>query len=92
MLTEALTALGLVLVPDAAVPRVLTWAGMALVALIRLSTYFWQLPRRAMLLGRFGPAARRFLVLSNWARTAAWTAAPRCYCPSPPSETLHRTF
>jgi len=74
MLVEALTALLLVLHPDPAVPRGVAWAGLALVALIWLSTFFWQVPRHALLAGGFDPAAHRFLVLSNWARTAAWTA------------------
>ena len=48
--------------------------GVGLLAVIWLSTGFSQVPMHEVLTGGFDPAAHRYLVLSNWIRTVAWSA------------------
>ncbi len=74
MLAEAATAVALVLGPPAGVPLWLAATGLALLAVIWLSTAVWQSPRHRELGGGFDPASYRFLVASNWLRTACWSA------------------
>lgn len=72
MLTEAATAI-LILVdqPESAV----AWAGVALLAVIWVSTATIQGPIHArMARDGFSEQRIRLLVRSNWVRTAAWTA------------------
>lgn len=73
MLIEMAAAIGLLLVPSTA-PRWMTWTGAALLILIWASTFLLSVPRHAELAAGFLPAAHRRLVLTNWIRTAAWTA------------------
>ncbi len=73
MLVEAATALGLVALPPAGVPSAAPWLGLALLALIWLSTAFLQVPRHRELSQGFDAPAHRRLVASNWIRTGAWT-------------------
>jgi hypothetical protein len=74
MLLEAATAVVLLFVRPAGVPVILVWAGLALLALVWLSTALLQVPRhRALGLG-FDVHDHRSLVLSNWVRTGAWNA------------------
>ena len=47
--------------------------GVALLGVIWLSTAFFQVPMHEALTGGFDPAAHRYLVLSNWIRTVAWS-------------------
>ncbi len=73
MLVEAASSLGLVFLPSG---RQAPWAvgtGLALVALIWLSTAAIQVPCHARLEGGFDSRIHRRLVRSNWIRTLAWT-------------------
>ena len=73
MLTEAATALGLLLAPPVGIGRGLAWLGALLLALIWISTAFLQVPlHRRLRAGRDSSAVRR-LVSSNWLRTVAWS-------------------
>jgi len=54
--------------------RSLAWAGVVLVAGLWLSTFLVQVPCHARLSQGFDPRAWRRLVVSNWLRTAMWTA------------------
>jgi len=74
MLVEGLTAALLAAAPPAAIGRPATVAGVALIALIWLSTACVQMPQHARL-GRQGhdPAAVATLVRRNWPRTLLWT-------------------
>lgn len=74
MVVEAATAVALLAWPPDGVPRWVAAAGVALVAVIWVSTVLLQVPRhREMLLG-FDPRGHRRLVAGNWVRTVAWTA------------------
>jgi hypothetical protein len=73
MLAEAATAVALVLAPPAGVPLWLAATGLALLAVIWLSTALLQSPRHRELGGGFDAVSHRFLVASNWLRTACWS-------------------
>lgn len=70
MLTE-LAAAVLILLSGWA-PRPI--AGLILLAIAWLSTFFLQVPRHATLERGFDPRAAASLVSTNWIRTIAWTA------------------
>lgn len=71
MLLEATTGALLVL----RFPHALEWKlGIALIAVIWLSTWLVQVPAHDVLSRGFSPATLHRLVTSNWIRTAAWTA------------------
>lgn len=55
------------------VPVWAVWAGLALVGVLWLSTFFAQTPQHGVLLGGFDDEAHRLLVGTNWLRTAAWS-------------------
>jgi hypothetical protein len=74
MVIEALTAVALVVVPPAGVSRAAAWAGLALVAVIWLSTALLQVPRHGRLESGYDAVSHRGLVGTNWIRTAAWSA------------------
>jgi hypothetical protein len=74
MLVEALTAALLVVVRPTGVSAALSWTGLALVAVIWLSTAALQVPSHAKLVQGFDPAIGSFLVQTNWIRTVGWTA------------------
>ena len=74
MLTEAATTLALFLGPPTGVPVWLAATGLALLAVIWLSTALLQAPRHRELGAGFDAASHRFLVASNWLRTACWSA------------------
>ena len=75
MLIEVLTAIALVLWrPPGAAPAWLVWTALALVAALWLSTALVQIPAHHRLAARFDPPTIRWLVLTNWFRTAAWSA------------------
>jgi hypothetical protein len=74
MLTEAGTALALLITPPPGVRRELLWLGVLLLAVIWLSTALLQVPLHRRLSGGRDASAIRRLVASNWLRTAAWTA------------------
>ena len=75
MLVEGLTAAAIAWRPPPGVPRTVAIAGVALVAVLWLSTALVQMPLHARL-GREGhaPAVVARLVRSNWLRTALWSA------------------
>jgi hypothetical protein len=52
----------------------LAWTGFLLVALIWVITASFQVPAHRRLSHGFDAATHRRLVLTNWARTALWTA------------------
>jgi hypothetical protein len=52
----------------------LAWIGMALVGVIWMSTWLWQVPAHRRLDAGFDAAAHRRLTRTNWVRAAAWTA------------------
>jgi hypothetical protein len=74
MLAEAATAVALVLAPPAGVPPWLSATGLTLLVVIWLSTALLQAPRHRELGLSFDAASHRFLVASNWLRTACWSA------------------
>lgn len=73
MLVEAATAVVLVVHPPEGVPFSLVLTGLLLLAAIWLSTAFLQSPQHTVLGRGFRPATHRFLVRTNWVRTALWT-------------------
>ena len=74
MLVEAGTAVALVIRPPEGVPFSLPLLGLALLAVVWLSTAFLQSPQHGVLGGGFVAASHRFLVISNWVRTVCWSA------------------
>ena len=74
MLLEAATALWLVYDRPGFVPPALAWTGVALLAVIWLSTALLAVPRHEALRHGFDAPAHAALVATNWIRTAAWTA------------------
>ena len=74
MLLEAATTVLLVPLHPANVALWQILLGIALLAVAWLSTYFLQVPCHRVLGGGFDPTTHRFLVRSNWLRTAAWSA------------------
>jgi hypothetical protein len=73
MVMEAAAALGLVFLAQGRLAAWAVWAGLALVALIWLSTAAMQVPCHSRLAAGFHSEVHRKLVRSNWIRTAAWT-------------------
>ena len=73
MLLEASTAVLLLFVRPESVPATLAWIGAVLLAVVWLSTALLQVPRHTALGFGFDAEAHRFLVLSNWTRTIAWS-------------------
>ncbi|MBA3442203.1 MAG: hypothetical protein H0T92_20280 [Pyrinomonadaceae bacterium] len=76
MLVEALTAVLLLLTSRERedINFGVLWIGFGLLVLIWLSTIVLQVPRHTVLGKGFDTAAHRQLVVSNWVRTAAWSA------------------
>ncbi len=74
MLIEAATALLLVFRRPEGVSLAATLIGLALVAVVWLSTALLQVPRHTTLGSGFDRRAWSGLVLSNWVRTVAWSA------------------
>jgi hypothetical protein len=75
MVLELVTAVWLVLQRPAGIPMGAVVAGALLVGVLWASTAFVQVPlHNALSGGAFDAAAHRGLVLTNWIRTAAWTA------------------
>jgi len=73
MAAEALLAVWLVADRPPGIPAWWTWAGLALVVAIWLSTIFLQVPAHGRLAAAFDTHAHGVLVGTNWVRTAAWT-------------------
>ena len=74
MLTEALTSVLLVWRTPEGLSASACWVGLGLVVVIWSSTLLLQVPRHNALAAGFDAEAHHSLVLSNWIRTAAWTA------------------
>jgi len=74
MVVELVTAIILAGSYAADQGRSLAWTGLALLALIWISTVAVQLPQHRRLSRGFDADVQRRLVYSNWPRTAAWTA------------------
>lgn len=72
MVAELGTALWLAGLPPAPGLRGLAVGGAVLVGLIWLSTALLQAPAHGRLTRGWDPAVHRFLVRSNWIRTALW--------------------
>ena len=73
MLIEAVAAALLFVVVPPGSRRILPAVGIALLAVIWLSTFLLQVPLHTRLADGFDPGAQRKLVRSNWLRTVAWT-------------------
>jgi ABC-type bacteriocin/lantibiotic exporter with double-glycine peptidase domain len=52
----------------------LAWIGLALVGVIWMSTWIWQVPAHRRLEAGFDAAVHVQLTRTNWVRAAAWTA------------------
>jgi hypothetical protein len=74
MLVELATAVAIVVARPEGVPPVLAAVGLALVGVNALSTAVLQGPAHRRLAEGFDLARVRFLVATNWIRTAAWSA------------------
>ena len=74
MLCEALSAALLVAARPPTVTAGAAWLGLALVAVIWLSTAALQVPQHGVLGAGFAEQSARRLVAGNWIRTAAWSA------------------
>ena len=73
MLIELGTALWLLARPPAGAPRALLVAGLALLAVIWISTALLQGPDNGRLVAGFDADVHRRLVTTNWLRTIAWS-------------------
>jgi hypothetical protein len=80
MLVEAITAALLLWVRPSGVPLLATIVGLALIGLVWASTFCWQVPAHAKLQVSFRAPVHRWLVQSNWVRTAGWTARGMLVC------------
>jgi hypothetical protein len=74
MITELVTGLLIAFAGDLDIEPWLGWCGLALLAVIWLSTFALQVPRHRQLQTGFDRRAHALLVATNWLRTAAWTA------------------
>lgn len=74
MLVELATAVLLLLIQDASVPRLLVWVASGLLAVVWASTFFGAVPMHTKLSKGFTPNAHRWLMRFNLVRTLAWTA------------------
>lgn len=73
MLLELSTAVLLLFFRPPQIPAAVLWLGLALVAVIWLSTALLQVPRHEALGLGFEAVAHRGLVVTNWVRTIAWS-------------------
>ena len=74
MLTEAATSLLLIWVRPAGVSLLPCSVGLAMLAVLWLSTWLWKVPIHREMAEGFHPEVVRRLVRSNWLRTAGWSA------------------
>lgn len=74
MILEALTAILLIARRPAKVRKAEAWLGAALIAIIWGSTALAQFPIHEALIQGFDTELLRQLTLSNWLRTALWSA------------------
>lgn len=73
MLTELISAFALALYPPARFQASLLWISVVLVGIAWLTTAFASVPAHGVLSAGFDLQAHRSLVLTNWARTIAWS-------------------
>ena len=73
MLTELATAALLFRIRPDGLGTGALWLGLALLAIIWLTTYLVQVPQHAALAQAFDDQMQRRLVLGNWIRTVAWS-------------------
>lgn len=73
MLTETATGLALLKFRPSGIGAGLVWTGLFLLGVIGFSTVFLQIPQHRILAQGFNSESLRFLIHSNWIRTAAWT-------------------
>ena len=73
MLVEGITALILFWLRPGGVTGAQLWMGVALLAIIWISTAFLQIPCHEVLSQEFDKAVHQRLVWTNWLRTAAWS-------------------
>jgi hypothetical protein len=73
MLIEAVAAAVPPVVAPPGMGRIVSAVGIALLAVIWLSTFLVQVPLHTRLAGGFDAGIHRKLVWSNWLRTLAWT-------------------
>jgi hypothetical protein len=73
MVTELATGCALVWMTAAPTTTVVAWMGLALLAVIWMSTFLLQVPCHRKLMQEHDAAACRRLVQSNWVRTVAWS-------------------
>ena len=73
MIGEAVSAFALLWRPDPVMARWEILLGLGLVALIWASTALLQVPMHRRLSSGFDENAWRFLTMSNWVRTGAWS-------------------
>lgn len=73
MLVELATGMSLLWVRPAGVPLTQAVAGVALLAVVWISTRFVQVPCHQRLSRAFDSGVHRRLVSTNWARTGAWS-------------------
>ncbi len=73
MLLELGSAIALLVARPTTMPPWLAWMGVALVAVVWLSTGLLQVPQHNRLLVAFDADAHAWLVASNWLRTIAWS-------------------
>jgi hypothetical protein len=74
MLAETASALVLLEAAPPGTAAWLPWTGIVLVVLVWISTAALQVPMHRRLEAGWDERAHRFLVRSNWLRTAAWSA------------------
>ncbi|MCA9039870.1 MAG: hypothetical protein KDA65_05920 [Planctomycetaceae bacterium] len=74
MLCELVTGVLLLSLPATLVPRSFLVVNMVLLVLIWLSTFLLQVPCHSQLLSGYSPKVVGRLVMTNWLRTAGWTA------------------
>lgn len=74
MLAEGLSAVGLVWISASITDRVLASIALALLLVVWLSTFLWQVPLHERLSRGWNSEVHQRLVHSNWLRTVLWTA------------------
>ncbi|GAC1555130.1 MAG: hypothetical protein NVS3B10_16210 [Polyangiales bacterium] len=74
MVGELASAMAWLLWPLEGVPRPVAWVGAALAVTTWVVTMFVSVPQHEVLARGFDPRAHELLVVTNWLRTAAWTA------------------
>ncbi len=74
MLVEAATTLLFITIRPSGVPAWTAWVGLALLAIIWVSTAVLQVPAHGRLAEGFDSSVHAGLVGTNWIRTIAWTA------------------